>query len=62
MDNRFIIYVDKFLGLRVPYSDHVFQYDNIEEALKDLNYCLQYELSKKGEKINAPSEDEKKKR
>lgn len=47
---RFVIDVGKYLNVQTPYSTTIIHYDDIDECVEDIKYCLTYELSKKGEK------------
>lgn len=47
---RFVIDVGEFLKVQTPYSTSIIPYDNVDECVEDIKYCLIYELSKKGEK------------
>ncbi len=54
MDKRFIIDVGDYLKITTPYSDHYFEYDDINFAIDDLRYCLECEViqnEKKNEKV-----------
>lgn len=56
MDKRFIIDVGEFLYVTTPYSDIHFKYDNINDVIEDLSYCLECEVKDYGK------DNEKKKR
>ena len=59
--DKFIIYVGEFLELHTPYSETGFVFDNVEDCIEDLTYCLTYEVAQKGRK-NAQKKNEKVKR